>query len=305
MSRGRMTGWRRRFSTIRDHAIDRWMEFDPGRLQRTGAKRVYYFSVEFLIGRLLRDAISNLGMVEPMRDGADQPRRRPRRHRRARARRRPRQWRPRPARRLLHGVDGDRRDPGLWLRHPLRPRPLPPGDQGRPAGRAARGLAVAPQSLGIRAARSELRHRLRRHRRGRAVSSTTRPASSGSRRRRILAVAFDTPMVGWRGRRVNTLRLWSAQAVDPIRLEAFNRGDYTGALADLTRAETITRVLYPADFDSGRTGTAAAPGVLLHLGLAAGHRPPPLPAVRQGAATCRRRSPSSSTTPIRRSRSPS
>ena len=64
---------------------------------------------------------------------------------------------------------------------------------------------------------------------------------------KMLAVAYDTPIVGWRGKRVNTLRLWSAQAVDPIRLDAFNRGDYIGALAERTRAETITRVLYPAD----------------------------------------------------------
>src|SRR5581483_2575590 len=60
-------------------------------------------------------------------------------------------------------------------------------------------------------------------------------------------VAHDTAIVGWRGRRVNTLRLWASQALDPIQLEAFNRGDYVGALADRTRAETITRVLYPAD----------------------------------------------------------
>ena len=37
---------------VRDRAIDRWMEFDPERVP-TGAKRVYYLSLEFLIGRLL------------------------------------------------------------------------------------------------------------------------------------------------------------------------------------------------------------------------------------------------------------
>ncbi len=63
----------------------------------------------------------------------------------------------------------------------------------------------------------------------------------------LLATAYDTPMVGWRGKRVNTLRLWSARPLDPIHLEAFNVGDYAGALADHNRAEIITRVLYPAD----------------------------------------------------------
>src|SRR5262249_61111255 len=42
----------------------------------------------------------------------------------------------------------------------------------------------------------------------------------------IQAVAYDTPIVGWRGRHVNPLRLWSARAVDPVRLDAFNSGDH-------------------------------------------------------------------------------
>ena len=46
------------------------------------------------------------------------------------------------------------------------------------------------------------------------------------------AVAYDTPVVGWRGQRVNTLRLWSARAADPMRLDAFNPGDHVGALAE-------------------------------------------------------------------------
>src|SRR5262249_43817793 len=46
----------------------------------------------------------------------------------------------------------------------------------------------------------------------------------------VMAIAYDTPIVGWRGKRVNTLRLWSARATDPIRLDAFNSGDHIGAL---------------------------------------------------------------------------
>jgi starch phosphorylase len=56
--------------------------------------------------------------------------------------------------------------------------------------------------------------------------------------------------VGWRGKRVNTLRLWSAQPIDPILLDKFNSGDHLGALEESSRAETITRVLYPADSTS-------------------------------------------------------
>jgi starch phosphorylase len=63
----------------------------------------------------------------------------------------------------------------------------------------------------------------------------------------IEAVAYDTPIVGWRGSHVNTLRLWSARAPDPLRLDVFNQGDYVGALADQVRAESISKVLYPSD----------------------------------------------------------
>ena len=64
---------------------------------------------------------------------------------------------------------------------------------------------------------------------------------------RVEAVAFDTPIVGWRGRHVNTLRLWSARAPDPLKLDAFNAGDYIGALSETVRAESISKVLYPSD----------------------------------------------------------
>jgi starch phosphorylase len=63
----------------------------------------------------------------------------------------------------------------------------------------------------------------------------------------VQAVAYDTPIVGWRGRHVNTLRLWSARAVDPLRLDVFNRGDFVGALADQVKAESISKLLYPSD----------------------------------------------------------
>ena len=63
----------------------------------------------------------------------------------------------------------------------------------------------------------------------------------------IEAVAYDTPSVGWRGRRVNTLRLWSARSADPLRLDAFNHGDHAGALAEQVKAESISKVLYPSD----------------------------------------------------------
>ena len=69
-------------------------------------------------------------------------------------------------------------------------------------------------------------------------------ASGGDRSE---AVAYDTPIVGWRGAYVNALRLWSARAADPMRLDVFNLGDHVGALTEQARAEAISKVLYPSD----------------------------------------------------------
>ena len=63
----------------------------------------------------------------------------------------------------------------------------------------------------------------------------------------VTATAYDTPIVGWRAERVNTLRLWKADPIDPIRLDAFNAGDHIGSLTESNRADALTRVLYPAD----------------------------------------------------------
>ncbi|RVD35870.1 glycogen/starch/alpha-glucan family phosphorylase, partial [Mesorhizobium sp. M4B.F.Ca.ET.019.03.1.1] len=63
----------------------------------------------------------------------------------------------------------------------------------------------------------------------------------------VLAVAYDTPVAGWRANRVNTLRLWSGMPIDPILLDKFNAGDHIGALAESNKADALSRVLYPAD----------------------------------------------------------
>ena len=63
----------------------------------------------------------------------------------------------------------------------------------------------------------------------------------------VLAVPYDTPIAGWRGRFANVLRLWSARAADPIQLTTFNEGDLVGATAARARAKAISRVLYPND----------------------------------------------------------
>ncbi|MCB1502464.1 MAG: glycogen/starch/alpha-glucan phosphorylase [Bauldia sp.] len=230
---------------VRDRAIDRWMDTTRA-TYRTEAKRVYYLSVEFLIGRLLRDAMSNLGLVEP--------------------------------------ISAALRDLGVSFDaiEALEPdAALGNGGLGRLAACFMESMAtvgIPAYGYGIRYVHGLFHQEIKDGRQielpenwlsggnlweferreaayeigfGGVVESDS--AVDGTVRQRwlpqerVFAIAYDTPIVGWRGERVNTLRLWSARAVDPISLDEFNRGDHVGALADLTRAETITRVLYPAD----------------------------------------------------------
>lgn len=61
----------------------------------------------------------------------------------------------------------------------------------------------------------------------------------------VLAIPYDIPVPGYRNDFVNTLRLWSAAATDEFDLEEFNAGSYTDAVASKNAAENITMVLYP------------------------------------------------------------
>ena len=63
----------------------------------------------------------------------------------------------------------------------------------------------------------------------------------------ILGIAYDLPVVGYGGLTVNTLRLWSAKATEEFDLDDFNRGEYVEAVGNKVRAENLTRVLYPND----------------------------------------------------------
>jgi glycogen phosphorylase len=228
----------------RDHVIDRWSE-STRRAFRDGRKRVYYFSLEFLIGRVLYDALSNLGLATTAREAlADL------------------------------GVDLDR------LRR-LEPDPaLGNGGLGRLAAcfmESMATLGIPAHGYGIRydhgifrqvlvdGWQNELPEEWLAHGNpweferpeatctigfGGTVQET--PTAAGERSvwtpaESVDAVAFDMPIPAWRGHHVNTLRLWSARAADPLRLDDFNRGDHVGALATRVRLEAISRVLYPSD----------------------------------------------------------
>ncbi|HEX9933038.1 MAG TPA: glycogen/starch/alpha-glucan phosphorylase, partial [Allosphingosinicella sp.] len=230
---------------VRDRVIERWMQ--STRATKAGKKkRVYYLSLEFLIGRLLQDSLNNLGLTETMRAALAEL-----------------------------GVDLD------TLRT-IEPDPaLGNGGLGRLAAcymESMASLAVPAHGYGIRYdhglfrqvikdgwqreypenwlsfgnpwefERPEVSYPICFGGVVEALDSDT-PGARGKwvPAETVDAVAYDTPVVGWRGRHVNTLRLWSARAPDPLRLDAFNRGDHVGALAARSRAEAITKVLYPSD----------------------------------------------------------
>src|SRR5262245_7137957 len=66
----------------------------------------------------------------------------------------------------------------------------------------------------------------------------------------LFGIPFDRPVVGYGGNTINTLRLWAAAAPDYFNFQEFSGGDFVGALAETLSAETLTRVLYPDDSTS-------------------------------------------------------
>jgi starch phosphorylase len=71
---------------------------------------------------------------------------------------------------------------------------------------------------------------------------------------RLIGIPRDLPIVGYGGRTINSLRLWAAAAPDYFDFQEFSQGDFVGALAEKLAAETLTRVLYPDDSTSRGQG---------------------------------------------------
>src|SRR5258708_5862797 len=249
--------------TVRDQVIDQWM-VSTRAMNAASAKRVYYLSLEFLIGRLLRDALTNLGLNEEMRAALES-----------------------------FGVD-------LADIEELEPdAALGNGGLGRLAACFMDSLAsldLPACGYGLRYVNGMFRQRIKDgwqleypetwlahgnpwefERRetsylvgfGGEVIGNVNGSVHWQPAEAVRAEGVDTPVVGWRGKRVNTLRLWNALALDPIRLDAFNAGDHIGALAEEARAERLVRVLYPAD------STVAGPAICPPQGTFFSHCPSP------------------------------
>jgi starch phosphorylase len=70
----------------------------------------------------------------------------------------------------------------------------------------------------------------------------------------LIGIPYDRPVIGYGGKTINTLRLWSAATPDYFDFQQFSSGDFVGALAETLTAETLTRVLYPDDSTSEGKG---------------------------------------------------
>ena len=255
---------------VRDRIIERWV-FPSAHDAVPGRKRVYYLSIEYLIGRLLYDALSNLDLVEPVREAL-----------------------------MEMGVDLDQ----------IRDLEADPGLGNGGLGRLAACFMDSLAALQIPAIGYGIRYRyglfkqqitdgvqeelpddwlasgnpweFERREIAYPVSFGGMVEYVGTETARgiwypsetMQAVAYETPIVGWRGRHVNALRLWSARANEPLspygtpadRLrrsggcQRAGRGDLRHALSKRHHARW--------------TGASATTGVLLHRRFVAGHRSP-------------------------------
>ena len=230
---------------VRDTVVECWFA-SKQRAHESGAKRVYYLSLEFLIGRLLMDSIGNLGLLEAVREAL-----------------------------AAEGIDLS----ALQEQEP--DAALGNGGLGRLAAcfmDSMATLAIPAYGYGIRYEHGLFRQVIAdgvqqelpedwlsfgnpwEFERPEVIypigfggtvavqqDAAGKPRYHWQPSERISAVAYDTPVVGGGGKHANTLRLWSARAVTPLHLETFNRGDHEGAMRDRSRTEAVSRVLYPGD----------------------------------------------------------
>ena len=228
--------------SVRDVLSQRWVATEET-YERENPKRVYYLSMEFLIGRSLANNIANLLLDSAVKRAADA---------------KGLDWTSLldeepdaglgngglgrlaacfldsmatmqlPAMgyglRYEYGIfrqsirDGwQEEQPDNWLRHP------DPWEVARPYERIDVHLNCSFEIQG-----------------GSLRPIIGRPSS-------LIGIPYDRPVVGFGGKTINTLRLWAAAAPDYFDFQQFSSGDFVGALAETLTAESVTRVLYPDD----------------------------------------------------------
>ena len=231
--------------TVRDRLIERWIETQQSYYRRK-CKRVYYLSLEFLIGRALGNAVINLGLERNVEQA------------------------------LLEL--GTSMEELQELEHDAG---LGNGGLGRLAAcflDSMATLALPAYGYGIRYEYGIFFQRIRAgaqietpdnwlrygnpweierpehlypvHFYGRVSQSEDekgRTVFDWVDTRTVMAMAYDTPVPGYRNGTVNNMRLWAAKSTREFDLDYFNHGDYELAVSDKDRSETISKVLYPND----------------------------------------------------------
>ena len=228
--------------SIRDVLAQRWV-LTKSTYERENPKRVYYLSMEFLIGRSLANNLTNL-LLDPLVRHAAQE----------------------------HGMD---------LLDLIEAEPdagLGNGGLGRLAACFLDSMAtmqLPATGYGLRYEYGMFRQSIvngwqkenpdnwlrdidpwevvRPHEKVEVRVNCTFQLRSGSfqvirgRPSTLFGIPYDRPVVGYGGKTINTLRLWAAAAPDYFDLQEFGSGDFVGALGETLEAESLTRVLYPDD----------------------------------------------------------
>ena len=230
--------------TVRDRLIERWIATQQ-RYYRRDAKRVYYLSAEFLMGRALANNLLNLGLYDTAREAM-------------------RMMGIEVADLLEQEVDaglgngglgrlaacfldsmatldipgygyGIRYEFGMFDQEIKEGWQIEKPDEWLRFGNPwemPRPEYWVPVGFGGRTEEHFDHGRLKVH---------WAPAEQ------VIGVAYDTPIAGYGNNTVNTLRLWRARASEEFDLSLFNDGDYEKAVLDKNRSETISKVLYPSD----------------------------------------------------------
>jgi starch phosphorylase len=227
---------------VRERLMDRWMATTK-RVYAEDVKRVYYLSMEFLIGRLLADTMLNLGMTEVCRAA-------------------------------LADLDIDLDE--IFEQEP--DAALGNGGLGRLAAcfmDSMSTLGIAAYGYGIRYEHGLFRQHIAEgwqieeaeewltqggnpwglHRSearycvpfGGAATAGAQGPERWQPTEQVMAFGNDMAIAGWRAQHVNTLRLWSAKPAQTFDLRQFNVGNHLAAAAHEVLAETLSRVLYPDD----------------------------------------------------------
>jgi len=230
---------------IRDRLVENWVATQKAyRAQKV--KRVYYFSLEFLIGRTLGNSILNLQVEDSVNKALDE------------------------LSLKLEDLREDEVDAGLGngglgrlaacFMDSLATLEIPAYgygiryDYGIFRQKIVRGFQVEEPDEWLskehpwEIARPEYTYRIRFgghvaqrvNRKGKLVFEWVDTED-------VLATAYDTPVPGYGNKTVNNLRLWSAKATDEFDLDFFNKGNYFAATSKKTETETISKVLYPND----------------------------------------------------------